>query len=67
MTMRASHLARIASALCERTALLGDSPRSTVDAVRTFHARAFFASMHDRGFVERDGTRRAVVCGRESA
>jgi hypothetical protein len=67
MAMRASYLARIAAPLCGRTALLGVSPRSTADAVRTFHARAFFASMHARGFVERDVTRRAVVCGRESA
>lgn len=65
--MRAPDLARDLSPLCGRTALLGCSPRSACDHANAFHAPAFFASMHPRGFVQREITRRPVACSRGEA
>ena len=64
MAVRARYLARTSSLLCERTVLLGDSPRSSLDHATSFHAVAFFATMHARGFVRRGRMRRPVVCRR---
>jgi hypothetical protein len=67
MTVRARYLARTSALLCERTALLGDGPRSSAEPVRIFPAPAFFASMHARGLVQREVTRRPAVCRRGAA
>jgi hypothetical protein len=67
MVTRVRYRARTCSLLCERTVRLGGSPSRKFHHACTFRAPAFFASMHARGSVQREVTRRPVACRRGEA
>ena len=64
MVTRVRYRTRTCSSLCGRTVPLGGGPSRKIHHACTFRAPTFFASMHARGSVQREVTRRPVACRR---